>query len=104
MQAPSYENLPIGYIVQDDLLKAYAKKCGLPEIPRINILMDALHPLRRKVAPAGSPIARGTAPLWTTDFTGDAYYSKFLVGKVVREVLTGGLRRRLRRHIVRSSG
>jgi len=68
------EHLPLGYRVDDDILKAYARDHGIIETPQINVITTVMSTLDLQIAPPGSQMASRVQPSWNTDATGDFYY------------------------------
>jgi len=68
------ERLPLGYVVDDNLLEAYAEKCGIVKSPQIDIYLRAVSALQNEISPLGSHMAHRAQPIWNTDSTGDTTY------------------------------
>jgi hypothetical protein len=85
------ENMPLGYIVSEELFEVYAKKHGLPESS--DIVMAAMFALRLKIAPTGSSRSLDIMPTLN---------SSFICKFPEENTITGNSMRRLRRSIVRN--
>jgi hypothetical protein len=74
------ENMPLGYIVSEELFEVYAKKHGLPESS--DITTAVLFALRLKIAPTGSSRSLGIMPMLNTDPMAEVLYLQVSGGKI----------------------